>query len=267
MTEQELLLTSILNCRRVDLYTRDLDLSESQSALLKRAQQRCRSGEPIQYVLGETDFLGLTLAVNPDVLIPRPETEWMVAHIRTVMKERARKSSKPLSLLDLGTGSGAIAIAMAKEISSLQCTAVDVSRAALGVARDNAARHGIGDRISFIHDEAACFLSACPSTSYDIVVSNPPYIPQSCLKTLPPEVQREPHLALDGGQDGLDFYRLFCRTVPRILQDQGMLVCEFWDNQETMIQQIFQDAWEIQFFNDLSGVARFFVAGLMPPNV
>jgi len=267
MTEQELLLTSILKCRRVDLYTQDRALSQAQSVFLARAQQRRRLGEPIQYILGGTEFLGLMLSVNADVLIPRPETEGMVAHVRDVLKEMGRKSARPLSLLDVGTGSGAIAIALASGIPSLQCTAVESSSAALSVARDNAVRHGLEERITFIGEDASAFLASCPSASYDVVISNPPYIPQSCLETLPMEVRQEPRLALDGGQDGLDFYRLFCLAVPRILRDQGILVCEFWDGQEALIRPMFQETWDIQFFQDLSGVPRFFIAGPMPADV
>ena len=170
--------------------------------------------EPLQYILGETEFMGLTFHVEPGVLIPRADTEILVEKALAWMKPGAR-------VLDIGTGSGAIAVSLAKLGRPAQVTAVDVSDRALEIARQNAERNGAA--VEFVKSD--CF-SALKGRKYDMIVSNPPYISEDEMRGLMPEVTREPELALFGGADGLDFYRRISREAPEYLNEGGCLLFE-----------------------------------------
>ena len=190
------------------------ELTQSQltdyQALIDRRCQR----EPLQYILGETEFMGLTFHVEPGVLIPRADTEILVEKALAWMKPGAR-------VLDIGTGSGAIAVSLAKLGRPAQVTAVDVSDRALEIARRNAERNGA--TVEFVKSD--CF-SALKGRKYDMIVSNPPYISEDEMRGLMPEVTREPELALFGGADGLDFYRRISREAPEYLNEGGCLLFE-----------------------------------------
>ena len=173
-----------------------------------------RRAEPLQYILGETEFMGLTFHVEPGVLIPRADTEILVEKALAWMKPGAR-------VLDIGTGSGAIAVSLAKLGRQAQVTAVDVSDRALEIARRNAERNGAA--VEFVKSD--CF-SALKGRKYDMIVSNPPYISADEMRGLMPEVTREPELALFGGADGLDFYRRISREAPEYLNEGGCLLFE-----------------------------------------
>ena len=174
----------------------------------------CDRREPLQYILGETEFMGLTFHVGPGVLIPRADTEILVEKALECMKPGAR-------VLDIGTGSGAIAVSLAKLGRQAQVTAVDVSDRALEIARRNAERNGAA--VEFVKSD--CF-SALKGRKYDMIVSNPPYISEDEMRGLMPEVTREPELALFGGADGLDFYRRISREAPEYLNEGGCLLFE-----------------------------------------
>lgn len=160
-----------------------------------------RAREPLQYILGETEFMGLTFHVEPGVLIPRADTEILVEKALKVMPPNAR-------VLDIGTGSGAIAVSLARLGQAARVTAVDVSDKALEIARKNAENNGAD--VEFVKSD--CF-SALQGRKYDMIVSNPPYISDEEMQTLMPEVRQEPELALFGGGDGLDFYRRISREA------------------------------------------------------
>lgn len=179
--------------------------------------------EPLQYILGETEFMGLTFHVEPGVLIPRANTEILVEKALAWMKPGAR-------VLDIGTGSGAIAVSLAKLGRQAQVTAVDVSDRALEIARRNAERNGAA--VEFVKSD--CF-SALKGRKYDMIVSNPPYISEDEMRGLMPEVTREPELALFGGADGLDFYRRISREAPEYLNEGGCLLFEIgWLQKEAV---------------------------------
>ena len=190
------------------------ELTEEQRAAFGQLCDRRAAREPLQYILGETEFMGLTFHVEPGVLIPRADTEILVEKALAWMKPGAR-------VLDIGTGSGAIAVSLAKLGRQAQVTAVDVSDRALEIARRNAKRNGAA--VEFVKSD--CF-SALKGRKYDMIVSNPPYISEDEMRGLMPEVTREPELALFGGADGLDFYRRISREAPEYLNEGGCLLFE-----------------------------------------
>ena len=189
-------------------------LTEEQEKAFDALCDRRAAREPLQYILGETEFMGLTFHVEPGVLIPRADTEILVEKALAWMKPGAR-------VLDIGTGSGAIAVSLAKLGRQAQVTAVDVSDRALEIARRNAERNGAA--VEFVKSD--CF-SALKGRKYDMIVSNPPYISEDEMRGLMPEVVREPELALFGGADGLDFYRRISREAPEYLNEGGCLLFE-----------------------------------------
>ena len=190
------------------------ELAAPQRAAFDALCDRRAAREPLQYILGETEFMGLTFHVEPGVLIPRADTEILVEKALAWMKPGAR-------VLDIGTGSGAIAVSLAKLGRQAQVTAVDVSDRALEIARQNAKRNGAA--VEFVKSD--CF-SALKGRKYDMIVSNPPYISEDEMRGLMPEVTREPELALFGGADGLDFYRRISREAPEYLNEGGCLLFE-----------------------------------------
>jgi release factor glutamine methyltransferase len=238
MTELELMKTTVLGCRRADLYCDPPALTPRQAESLAGMQRRRRLGEPLQYILGECDFCGLALRVDPRVLIPRPETEILVDE--TLRRARARGPAE-IRVLDLGTGSGNIAVSLAAFLNNCAVTAVDVSGAALTVARENARRHGVSDRVAFLQADLREFLARppvdAPSGFFDIIVSNPPYIASSALSSLPADVRREPRLALDGGEDGLTFLRAIIADSPSRLTPGGLLLAEIGDGQRNFLEK------------------------------
>ena len=183
------------------------ELSEEKQrefeALLARREKR----EPLQYILGKTEFMGLTFHVEPGVLIPRADTEIVCEQALMRLKPGAR-------VLDIGTGSGALAISLAKLGKDVRVTAADISDAALAIAKGNAQR--LSADVKFVKSD--CF-SALKGEKFDMIISNPPYISDEEMKGLMPEVLLEPHLALFGGEDGLDFYRKISREAPEYLND------------------------------------------------
>lgn len=190
------------------------ELAAPQRAAFDALCDRRAVREPLQYILGETEFMGLTFHVEPGVLIPRADTEILVEKALAWMKPGAR-------VLDIGTGSGAIAVSLAKLGRQAQVTAVDVSDRALEIARRNAERNGAA--VEFVKSD--CF-SALKGRKYDMIVSNPPYISADEMRGLMPEVTREPELALFGGADGLDFYRRISLEAPEYLNEGGCLLFE-----------------------------------------
>ena len=196
-------------------------LGEAQQAaydaLIARREQR----EPMQYILGEAGFMGLDFHVEPGVLCPRPDTE--------ILCEEALRRIRPgMRVLDIGTGSGALAVSIARLAPGAQVTAADISDTALAIARGNAGKNGADVR--FVKSD--CF-AALEGEMFDVIVSNPPYISGEEMKTLMPEVCREPELALYGGEDGLDFYRRISREARDHLKDGGCLLFEIgWQQKD-----------------------------------
>lgn len=215
------------------------------------------AGEPIQYITGECEFYGLPFRVTPAVLIPRPETEHVVekAVARAARWERAR-------ILDVGTGSGAIAVALAHALPDAVVWAVDVSPEALEIARGNAERNGVLDRVRLVQSD---LLAAVSEERFELVVSNPPYVPELDRAGLAIEVrEHEPELALFAGEDGLDVYRRLIPAAARALAASGSLVLEIgYDQAEAVLALLTASGFSnVEFAADLQGIARVAVAQL-----
>jgi release factor glutamine methyltransferase len=247
--EAELLLAGSLGMDRVGLYVNfERPLSSDELAAYRQWVQRRAQREPVQYILGETEFWSLPFNVNPAVLVPRADTEILV-------EEALARIDGPFHVLDVGTGSGAIAVALAHEKPELLITAIDCSGPALDVARANATRNGVSDQITCVEGD----LGALPSGPFEMVVSNPPYIPARDLEQLMPEVRdHEPHLALDGGDDGLCSYRCLVVQAGQVLKPGGWLLVEVGIGQAADVEILFRAAglMNIGHRDDYAGIPR-----------
>ena len=247
--DAELLLAATLGLDRVGLYVNfERPLQADELAAYRERVRRRAGREPLAYILGQAEFWSLPLKVTPEVLIPRPETELLV-------EEALPRLSGRQQVLDVGTGSGALAIALAHERQELSVTAIDVSPAALAVAADNARSNGVAERIHFAQHD----LRQLPPGPFDLIVANPPYVPSGELATLMPEVRDfEPQLALDGGVDGLDAYRALARQAEVVLTAAGWLLVEVGSGQAPAVQELFAGAGlkEILIARDLAGIER-----------
>lgn len=255
----ELLLAHVLRLPRMGLYLNfDRALTPKELDDLRELVRRRGLREPLQQITGSTSFCGLELTVNAHVLVPRPETE-LLAELGWQFLNSS--SSNPTSAMDFGTGSGCLAITLAAKSPAAQVSAVDISPDALAVARQNAARHQVESRIQFFAGDG---FAALPSgAQFDLIVGNPPYIPSQEIGTLEPEVRdHDPRLALDGGADGLDFYRRLAEEAGAFLKPGGRIMLEFGDGQEGAIQNLFeQQKWIVEAVKtDYSGRPRILIA-------
>jgi release factor glutamine methyltransferase len=233
--DAEVLLGHILNVTRGQLISMlEVTLSDEQESLYETALARRLEREPVAYISAKQEFWSLDFAVTPDVLIPRPETERLV---EVALMMAARMNSTPLAILDVGTGSGAVAISLAKELTTAQVWATDVSLAALDVARGNAARHGLGERVKFLCGD---LFVPVEGEKFSMIVANPPYVCSREIADLAPEVSRwEPRAALDGGVDGLKFSRAMAKHSWRFLAPDGVIVVEVGANQGPAVKEQF----------------------------
>ncbi|MDP2683229.1 MAG: peptide chain release factor N(5)-glutamine methyltransferase [Deltaproteobacteria bacterium] len=264
--ETEYLLAHALDCKRTELYLNhenhlsDYVLQEFIGFVERRIKR-----EPSQYIIGEQEFWGLGFKVTRDVLIPRPETEILVEEaIKTVTSEQWPVVSKNIRnhsplILDLCTGSGCIAISLAKEIPGCKVYAIDISERALDVAMENAERHDVAGRITFLQGNMFEPLNGL-NIKADIIVSNPPYISKDEMKKIEPEIsQYEPAGALYGGDDGLDFYRRIIAESPAYLAKGGYLMLEMGYGQAEEIKKLIKQNnvfEQIDIKKDLAGIDR-----------
>lgn len=258
--DAECLLASVLGRDRLHLYAAAQERMPSPllavtRALLRRRQTR----EPLAYLTGTKEFWSLSLRVTPAVLIPRPETEILVETALT----RVKTLQAPV-IADIGTGSGAVAVALAKTLTHARVYATEMSGRALEVARENAGRHGVLGQIAFLQGnllEPLC--SRGLANQCDLMVSNPPYVATGELAGLPPEVHYEPVEALDGGPDGLHFHRRLIGGASALLKRGGWLALEIAPGQGLALTRLLQDQGvfgEIEVTADLSGRERVIVA-------
>ena len=255
--EAELLLAHVLGIKRLDLYLQfDRPLTQAQLEDFRQVVRRRLKREPIQYITGRTQFRSLNLATDQRALIPRPETEVLVS----VVLEYVRAEARALRLIDIGTGSGAIALSIAREAPSVSVHATDISAEAAALARENAAENGIEMPIwtgSLFHPVPEC-------EQFDIVVSNPPYIAVSERPQLQPEVRDwEPASALFAGQDGLDVVRELVAASPARMTAGGLLALEIGSTQAGEVESIIgkSSSFEnIRVIRDLSGRERIVTA-------
>ncbi len=247
--DAELLLSKTLGMDRVGLYVNfERPLDAQELADYRDKVRRRATREPVQYILGETEFWSLPFKVNPNVLIPRADTEVLV-------EEALKRFGSKGQILDVGTGSGAIAIALSSELPDAQVTALDCSEEALKVARENAIANQVAEQINFLAGD----LNDLPDGPFDMLVSNPPYIPTRDWERLMPEVHsHEPRLALDGGPDGLEAYRQLAVQSGSLLVPGGWLLVEVGINQAKDVATLFKAAGlvNIETRDDYSGILR-----------
>ena len=277
----ELLLLHALGRDRTWLYAHPEEtVSETIADRFQALIARRAAGEPTQYLTGKQEFWGLELEVTPDVLIPRPETEHVmeVALDRLALREvRAghpqTTSGEGFLIADIGTGSGCLAIALAKELPGAKIIATDTSPKALEVARCNAIRHNVGNRIDFIESNLLECLGVSPLATryspllFDVVVSNPPYVGRRETVTLPIEVRRhEPATALYGGEEGYELYADLILQAARNLKHGGILVLELGHSSLPAVQPLLDaQAWaNVGVTNDLAGIPRVIAAERSP---
>ena len=254
----EILLAHTLGVGRVDLYVQyDRPLESHELEVFKSFIQKRIKREPVAYIVGKKEFWSMDLKVTPDVLIPRPETETLVEAALTIIPPES--GSAPLKILDLGTGSGAIVLALASERPAHRFYAVDRSEKALAVALDNARILDLDKAITFL--QGHWFDSVREIVNYfDVIVSNPPYISSHEYMALPPEIaEYEPREALDGGTDGLDEIRLIIKEAARYLVPEGQLVFEIGYDQRAEVEKMIEGSgayneWSV--IKDYSGHDR-----------
>lgn len=235
------------------------ELSAAQVERLDAYLERRIRREPVSHILGRKGFWNIMLGVTADVLTPRPETEVIVDHALRLFPE-----GRPFRILDLGVGSGAILLAILAERPAARGLGIDVSEEALAVARDNAARLGLADRIALLRGDWSGGLAG---SEFDLVVSNPPYIASPVIETLDPEVRDyEPRIALDGGPDGLDAYRRLAPEILRMLRPGGRFLVEIGYDQKAAAESLFRaaGAMEVETLQDLSTHDRV-VTGMKNP--
>ena len=254
--DAELLLLHTMQIPRVTLLAYpDRQLTPAQEALYQKTVDRRLLHEPIQYITGQQEFYGLLLQVTPTVLIPRPETEDL---IEAVLKHL--RADAPHKIADIGTGSGAIAIALAVSLPLAEITALDISTEALSVAAVNAREHQVASRIQFLHSD---LLSAVvhEAGTFDAVVSNPPYVPEADRDTLHPQVRdHEPAIALFSGETGMDIYRRLIPQAHNALKPSGLLALEIGHGQREAIASLLQTWHNVSFVSDLQRVPRVALA-------
>jgi len=256
--EIETLLAYLFNCDRNLLYVKDIIIDEVAENLFESMVQRRLSGEPLQYITGRAGFMGLGFLVNKAVFIPRPETEILVEKVLYAIRYTLY-ANHCLRILDLCTGCGNIAVSLTKAAPRLEIVATDISGRALEVAERNAVHHGVGQRITFYKGDLFRALPVDKNFKFDIIICNPPYVKTGELSGLQKEVRREPGIALDGGADGLDFYRGLVETSPGYLKKNGRVFLEVGFGQAREVIDIFSAK---KMFNidkiekDLSGIER-----------
>jgi release factor glutamine methyltransferase len=258
----ELLLCHVLHLKRIQLYTSfDKRLTDVELFSFKGLFQRRLQHEPVQYIIGTTEFMGLEFVVDRRVLIPRPETEVLVEHALRYAKDHF--PGQPLRILDIGTGSGCIAVSLAVLIENASVVAFDKSSDAVDVARINAEKNGVEKRVTFSVGDVFGASENDLLSKFRMVVSNPPYISKKEFEELQPEIKEfEPSFAVTDDGDGLSFYRRIAQIGRSFLDEGGAIIVEHAYNQSKSTQKIFIEAgWgNVQPFSDYSGKDRGLVA-------
>jgi release factor glutamine methyltransferase len=261
--DAEVLLAKAMDCTRVQLYTQfDKPLSEDERGRFRDFLRRRSAGEPVAYITGVREFYGRRFNVGPEVLIPRPDTELLVDVIASNLKSSVIEHPK---LLDLCTGSGCIAVSLALEFPNVVLTALDCSASALSFAKQNAELMGASERIEFMNHDLLR-QDFCITQRFDFLVSNPPYIATAEVEKLDEGVRKfEPKIALDGGADGLVFYRRILELVPELLMPGGVVAVEVGYDQGKKIAELFVAAGlrDVNVHQDLAGHERV-VSGQWP---
>ena len=255
--EAEVMVMNVLRMPRQAIFAeQEREVSEQQQVALDELLERRYTREPLAYILGQREFYGINVVLTPAVLIPRPESEGLVEH--ALFMAMMGMESTDLTIADVGTGSGAIAINLAMHLPMGRIFAVDISDSVLDVAAYNIRAHGVGDRVSLAIGD---LLDAVPEP-LDLIVANLPYIPTDRISTLQPEVQKEPVLALDGGADGLDLIRRLLAQAENKLKSHGIILLEMDPDQvpvvaELALQHFPKGSTDVE--QDLAGMDRILV--------
>lgn len=262
--DAELLLAKVLRRPRIELYTSFTEEPGSQQrAEFRELVRRRAEGVPVAYLVGSKEFYSLPFRVTPAVLIPRPETEFVVVALLDAVRARrdapAGARPAPWQIADVGTGSGVLAVCAARHIADCRVTALDCSAEALEVARLNAVEHGVAERIEFVHSDL--FASLPPDRRFDFVVSNPPYVTSEEMTSLPPDVRlHEPAVALDGGPAGTAVIERLLPQAAQRLVPGGMLIFEISPMIHQRVLGLLDEQWDApRVVKDLAGLARVVV--------
>ena len=265
--QTELLLAHLLSMPRMKLYLNfERTFTPAETKALRELIKRRGMREPLQHIVGSSSFCGMDIAVNRHALVPRPETEQLAERgweflNKLSVSSRQPSASTQTAALDFGTGTGCIAVALAVKCPGAQIYATDISQEALDLAGQNAARHDAAGRIQFLRGDG--FAALPGNILFDLIISNPPYIPSAEIQTLQPEVRdHDPRRALDGGPDGLDFFRKLAAGSRRFLKSDGRIMLEFGDGQATSVQKIFREQnWIVEAMQkDYSQRPRILIA-------
>jgi len=255
----ERLIGKALNYSRVELYLQfDKPLSQEERQICRDLVLRRGGQEPLQYILGETEFMSLPFLVQPGVLIPRPETELLVENCLQGLEGRAKPR-----ILDIGTGSGCIAVSLAHYLPDAEIVAVDVSATALSIAAENARLNKVESSIEFIETDILKSLSALEGMIFDVVVSNPPYIALDEWSGLPEEIAEwEPRQALCDEGDGYLFYKIISERIYDFISENGLLIVETGHTQANLVKEIFAAAGfkDGSINKDLAGIPRIVIS-------
>jgi release factor glutamine methyltransferase len=258
--DAEVLLAAACEIDRSALYARGREAvpprcrDAFRSTLARRVAR-----EPLQYIVGRQEFWSLDFRVTGDVLIPRPETELLVELALVALRESGRRDGAGLKLCDLGTGSGCVAIALARELPSAEIWALDVSSPALAVAENNGRRHGVANRVHFMQSD---LFAAVEGRRFDAIISNPPYVSSVELVHPQPELTWEPRQALEGGVAGLDVIRRLTASAPQFLVEGGWLIVEIGADQSAAVQALAAAATlrDVTVYADYAELPRVLVA-------
>ncbi len=263
--EAEILLSYFLEMSRSEIYLNsDRVLKDIEKTQLEKKIQKRIEKIPLQYITKHQEFMGMDFLVEKGVLIPRPETEILVEEV--IKKLKNYKCSNNLKVADLGTGTGIIAVSIAKFIEDVIIYATDISKISLQIALKNAQKHGCKDKITFLQgDLFEPFIGRIEKNSLDGIISNPPYIDSYDFKSLPPEIKNnEPKIALSGGIDGLDYYRKIIKKSPYYLKKSGFITLEVGINQSKIVEELilkennFDE--DIEIIKDYLGIERVVIA-------
>ena len=264
LSEAEMLVFHAVNMDRLDAYVDNPEIKSLNSAKVRRLLQRRIKGEPVQYIIGHIEFLGLCIRVGKGVLIPRPETELLVQEVVETVKSSGKNSLRikhyaSRTFLDLCTGTGCIALALAREFPDAVVYGTDLSKEALAYAKKNAKKNTIKNaRFS-----QGSLFDAVEGKRFDIITANPPYIRRDEIETLQPEIRDwEPVAALDGGMDGIDFYRAILSAARGYLNPNGFMFLELGYDQAEGVQKIARAEGfrEITVIKDYAGIGRILKA-------
>jgi release factor glutamine methyltransferase len=262
--DSELIVAKVLNVKRIDLYLmHDRPLTNDEWKEIGKLIVKRGEGLPTAYITGIKEFWSLSFLVNQSVLIPRPETEILVEEGLALVNEISKNK---LSILEIGTGTGAIAASFLKELPEANITATDISQDALDVAKTNFENHGISDRVTLLN--GSVYEPVAPeNTKFDLIVSNPPYISSEQMATLPVEIKREPSIALNGSikgcGNGLDIIRPIIKDAPSYLSSVGYLILEIGSDQFDMVKNIINESPGLSFLRmrrDYASLPRVVVA-------